>query len=141
MWALSVSLMNKDAQPGISHRLMGPQDPSAPVIIETIGIPFLGDLVSITSDLRDARAFRISGLQGEAGALSSHLHLRMAPEEIMAPGNDPRLGRLQTDRLSVHHSLRAETLSRESDLGREPKPASWEGGSGACGLKEEAEDP
>lgn len=25
VWALSVSLMNKDAQPGVSHRLMAPR--------------------------------------------------------------------------------------------------------------------
>ena len=141
VWALSVSLMNKDVQPGIRHRFMSPQGPSAPVVIETTGIPLLGELVSIRSDLHNARAFRINGLQGKEGALSSHPHSRPAPDEIMAPGNDPRLGRLQTDGLSAHHSLWAETLSRESDLGRKPRPASWEGGAGACGLKEEAEDP
>ena len=58
VWALSVSLMNKDVQPGIRHRFMSPQGPSAPVVIETTGIPLLGELVSIRSDLHNARAFR-----------------------------------------------------------------------------------
>lgn len=62
VWALSVSLMNKDVQPGISHRFMSPQGPSAPVVIETIGIPLLGELVSIRNDLHNARAFGINGL-------------------------------------------------------------------------------
>lgn len=69
-------------------------------------IPFLGELISIRSDLSDQAfrwAFRSVWLQGEAEPLSSHPHSRTAPDEDNGPGTTSRLGRLQTDGPARHH--------------------------------------
>lgn len=55
-------------------QIQNPLCPLVSIFIETVGIPLLGELVSVRSHLLAlARAFQVSGLQSVRGALSSPL--------------------------------------------------------------------